>query len=61
MQDSDLIGKTQVEAEGLIKSADLRSRVVKVDGKSFVCTMDYRPDRINLTLEKGKVIDTRRG
>lgn len=49
-----VVGKTEAEAISLItgKGVGLIYRVVKRDGESFVVTMDYRTDRINLEIEK---------
>ena len=49
-----VVGKTEAEAISLItgKGVGLIYRVVKRDGESFVITMDYRTDRINLEIEK---------
>lgn len=33
------------------------SRIVREDGVDFMVTCDYEPERINLCLEKGKVVN----
>lgn len=49
------IGLTLGEAEAKAKKADLPHRVVKRDGESLPVTRDYRPERLNFTVENGKV------
>jgi hypothetical protein len=49
------VGLTESEAVEAIKQDGLRPRVVCRDGEHYVITMDYRTDRVNLTVTKGKV------
>jgi len=41
--------------------ADLPHRVVREDGKDFPVTRDYRPERLNFTVEKGIVTKVNNG
>ena len=50
---SNVIGKTIFEAEQLHDCFDFR--IVAVDGKSRIITMDYRLDRVNVEVEDGKI------
>jgi hypothetical protein len=59
---SMLVGKTEEEAKELIEATKddglgegLRWRDVRRDGQAYVCTRDYRLDRVNLETEKGIV------
>ncbi len=45
-----LIGQTAKQAKAAIAEAGYEARVVSVDGDVRPVTMDYRPDRINLTI-----------
>lgn len=55
----DLVAQGVDEATAVqqIEAAGYTYRVVMIDGESFPMTMDYRLDRINLTLENGIVVD----
>ncbi len=59
--DIDFIGLTLKDGEALAKSRKLPSRVIEVDGKARFVTLDYNPGRINFTVEKGKIVKTKRG
>ena len=45
-----LIGQSAKQAKAAIAEAGYEARVVSVDGDVRPVTMDYRPDRINLTI-----------
>ena len=53
----DLTAKQLPEAEAVaaIEAAGFSWRVVEVDGEAKPATMDYRPDRMNLTVTGGVV------
>ncbi|RXZ45304.1 hypothetical protein [Crenobacter cavernae] len=59
MDDKELVGKTEKEAEALLNGCPWR--IAQRDGQSLPGTMDYRPDRRNLGIANGKVIWVRRG
>lgn len=59
--DSDFVGLTEAEGEALAKERKLAHRVVMVDGEHRPATRDYRPDRVNFELEKGRIVRTSRG
>ncbi len=46
-----LIGKTEKEGIEIAKSHGYTVRLIKKDGESFVVTMDFRFDRINIEVE----------
>lgn len=52
----NLIGKTEKEAENTLEQQGKKMRVTQRDGEPFMCTMDYWPDRINVVVEMGKII-----
>lgn len=56
---ADLVaqGVDEATAAAQIEAAGYTYRVVMIDGESFPMTMDYRLDRINLSLENGIVVD----
>ena len=52
----ELIGMDDQAAATLVQKSSLIPRIVYEDGEHYIVTMDIRGDRINLSLEKGKVI-----
>jgi len=59
--DQEVIGMTKDEAIAKIKEANHKVRVVAEDGEDFFVTMDYWPDRLNLKIVAGKVVEVSRG
>ncbi len=55
------VGLTLEAAEAKAKAADLPHRVVKRDGEDLPVTRDYRPERLNFTVEKGTVTGVTNG
>ena len=55
---SALIGLGEDAAVAKVRAAEMNHRVVSRDGKDFPVTMDYRPDRINLTIVGGIITET---
>lgn len=55
--------KDQLKADAIsyIESFKMTYRVIKEDNKKQICTRDYRLDRLNLTIENGKVISATYG
>jgi hypothetical protein len=49
------------EAGKRAEAAGLKWRAVMEDGVGKPTTRDYRPDRLNFTVEKGKVTAVRNG
>jgi hypothetical protein len=60
-QDQEFIGLTTDEAEALAKKQGRKWRIVAVDGTHFPVTMDFLVDRLNFTVEKGKIVAVSRG
>jgi hypothetical protein len=50
-----LIGVGEADAISAVESAGLTFRVRRRDDTSFPLTLDFRPSRINLTIEHGTV------
>jgi hypothetical protein len=59
--DEAFIGRTAEAAAALAKEQGLLSRIVSVDGQLRPTTKDYRPNRVNFEIEKGKVVKVSRG
>jgi len=55
------VGLKLEEAEARAKEADLPFRVVRKDGEDFPVTRDYRPERLNFTVENGVVTKVTNG
>ncbi|WP_216641471.1 hypothetical protein [Rhodoluna limnophila] len=56
-----LIGLEEQDAIRAIESRGYEYRVVERDGESFPVTLDYRPTRINLSIEGLIVVDVNVG
>jgi hypothetical protein len=50
-----LVGLSESEAVDTAKANGWESRVVSRDGEALAVTMDYRMDRVNLTIVDGVV------
>ena len=59
--DEAFIGRTAEAAAALAKEQGLLSRVVSVDGQRQPTTRDYRLNRVNFEIERGKVVRVSRG
>ena len=55
---NSLIGKTYEEVITLL---DVPVRIAHKDGQDFMLTRDYNPDRINLKIKDGKIIEVYNG
>lgn len=51
----EVIGMSHENADALITSNELYCRLVAEDGVDFIITEDLRTDRVNLTVDSGKV------
>ena len=51
----DYVGMSVTQAQAKAKAEAVPFRVVMADGEPFAVTMDYRPGRINATVENGVV------
>lgn len=59
--DEDFIGMQKEEAKALCEKRGLRFRVTSEDGEFFAVTMDYRTDRVNVSVENNVVLSCKRG
>jgi len=55
------VGLPLKEAETRAEQADLPHRVISQDGQEFPVTRDYRPERLNFTVENGIVTKVTNG
>lgn len=53
---SGYVGLTQAEAQEKASAENNIIRVISVDGKDYPMTMDYNPNRVNLTIVNDKVV-----
>jgi hypothetical protein len=51
-----IVGLSEEDAVNMIKQDNRVYRVAQRDSENYPLTMDFSPDRINLFIEKGKVI-----
>lgn len=52
---NSVVGMSKDEALAELKRRGLSARITREEGKSFMCTADVRFNRMNLTIEGGKV------
>jgi hypothetical protein len=52
-----LIGLTDGQAEEATEEAGFTYRVVSIDGEPLAVTLDYRTDRVNVSLEDDVVVE----
>lgn len=52
----DIIGKTEAEAERTLTREGKQMRVTQRDGEPYMVTMDYWPNRVNVVVDSGRVI-----
>lgn len=50
-----LVGLTEDDAKAKILTAGMKCRVRNRDGQAFMGTCDFRMDRVNLSIDSGKV------
>jgi outer membrane murein-binding lipoprotein Lpp len=50
-----ILGMTEQEAKSATEAAGYTFRVVEIDGQPQAVTMDYRIDRVNATINDGRV------
>lgn len=55
MKKNDLIGLSEDDAKKLSNHNGMKIRVIERDGESFVSTLEFRPDRYNVSIKDGKV------
>lgn len=50
------LGRTLDEAQTVLSYFNLQNRVSSIDGYAQVVTCDFKPERVNLTVQDGKVV-----
>jgi hypothetical protein len=50
-----LVGQSESDATAAAESAGITVRIARRDGRSFTLHRDFRPSRVNLTVESGIV------
>lgn len=56
-----LIGQPLEKVQAACDAAEVRHRVVEVDGVGRPVTRDYRPERLNFKVAEGKIIAVTKG
>lgn len=51
----NLVGLTEEAAKAKITELGMKVRVRNRDGETFMGTCDYRTDRVNLSIDNGKI------
>jgi hypothetical protein len=59
--DATYVGLTKDEAIAAAEEAGVPWRIEREDGEEFALTMDYRPDRVNFSVEEGVITAVRAG
>jgi hypothetical protein len=52
---TSLVGKTKEEALKMCQSLNFAVRIINENGHNYIYTMDFNPERINLSIEEDKV------
>lgn len=52
---SSLVGLTKDTAISTAKEAGYKTRIVKEDDKTYLISMDFKDNRVNLTIKNGSV------
>lgn len=58
---STIIGMSEGQASTFLTAEGIDYRIVERDGESFPVTMDYSPERANLTIQNGVVTEVQFG
>lgn len=58
---TELIGLREAQAEACLTNVGLSWRVVARDGEMFPATLDYRYNRVNLSIINGEIVDVNVG
>lgn len=61
MLSEKIIGKTLKEVERICKKNSVKCRISDEDGKPIMGTCDFKPDRLNLSVNKGIVTGSHLG
>jgi hypothetical protein len=61
LTDGSFIGLSIEQGQALAERHHLPARVVKLDGEEMMVTQDYRPERLNFTVENGVITKVTRG
>jgi len=56
-----LVGMPLKKVQAACDAAEVLHRVVEIDGKPQMVTMDYRPERLNFAVENGVIIKVTTG
>lgn len=57
----DFVGLEIEKAEALAEKHKLKNRIIMIDGKPQPATRDHRPERLNFTIEKGRITKVTKG
>lgn len=56
-----LVGMPLDRVQAACDAAEVRHRVVRIDGEAQITTRDYRPERLNFAVEKGVITSVTKG
>lgn len=60
-QTQTMIGQHLEKVQAACDAAEVRHRVIEVDGESLMVTKDFRPDRLNFKVQAGLVKGVTKG
>ncbi len=58
---SSLVGHPLEKVQAACDAAEIKHRVIEIDGNPLPVTMDMRPDRLNFVVKKGVVTAVTKG
>ncbi len=58
---NSLVGHKLEVVQPALEAAEIRFRVIELDGEALIMTMDYSPDRLNFKIKDGIIIAVSKG
>jgi hypothetical protein len=58
---SSLVGHKLEVVQAALEAAEIRFRVIELDGEPMIMTMDYLPDRLNFKIKAGVITEVSKG
>lgn len=58
---NSLVGQMLDDVKPTLDAAEIRYRIIEQDGEAMIMTMDYLPERLNLKVKNGAIIEISKG